>query len=339
MLRRLASRRLLWALGLSLLAHLWVVSGTELSLPDWTAEHDRIEVTLAPPTIPKPPAPHPTRPAEPARPKPAANHHPDRPAKIPPAALPASTMETVNTASTSTVMQEVRPLPPEPISEFVPPVVAEEPPAPLAAPPKRVEIEFAGYNGSKGRGRQMFESLPDGRYRITAEMSMPVILFISGSIEQTSEGIITPAGLQPINFRQKTTGSKPQIATFDWAANRLTLDTGKRTDSLDLPPDTQDFLSFMYQFMFVPPLEQTRLNLVTGKKLRTYIYDFEGEESLQTTMGPLKSWHIGRSNGDGDEKTELWLATEHRHLPVRIRRTEKDGSTIDLIATRLEIIE
>jgi hypothetical protein len=170
-------------------------------------------------------------------------------------------------------------------------------------------------------------------------MSMPVILFISGSIEQHSEGLLTPKGLQPVTFQQKTTGSKQQLANFDWSANRVTLDTGKRTDVLDLPPGTQDFLSFMYQFMFVPPLDEMRLNIVTGKKLKTYVYEFEGEESLATKMGVLRTVHIGKSSQDSEEKTELWLAVDHRHLPVRIRKTNKDGSAIDLIATRLNITE
>jgi hypothetical protein len=333
MLRRLVSRRLLWALAASLLVHLWMVAGAEFGLPDWSVEQDRIEVTLAPPPSPKLPPRAADKP-EPPKAKPVpAKRIPPPPPPIVPAPLPAT--------SATPPMVETPPVGevPMPVTEEVAPVVAEEEPAPVVAPPKRVEIEFAGFNGGKGKGKQVFELLPDGHYKLSAEMSMPVMLFISGSIEQSSEGLVTSSGLQPVAFRQKTTGSKPQQASFDWAANRVTLDTGKRTDVLDLPPGTQDFLSFIYQFMFVPPLEQMRINIVTGKKLKTYVYEFEGEESLQTKMGALRTWHIGRSSADGDEKTEIWLAVEYRYLPVRIRKTEKDGSAIDLVATRLNITE
>ncbi len=333
-MRRLCSRRLLWALAVSLLVHLLMVSETEFSLPDWSMDQDRIEVTLAPPPVPKPLPQKTSQPVQPKKAKPAAVPKP-RPAP-PPVTQPPVTAPVVAMPT----LTEAEPAPsPEPPPETFAPVVAEEEPAPVVSPPKRVEIEFGGFNGGKGRGKQTFELMPDGHYKLSAEMSMPVILFISGSIEQSSEGLVTPTGLQPIAFRQKTTGGKPQLANFDWTASRVTLDTGKRTDVLDLPPGTQDFLSFMYQFMFVPPLEQMRLNVVTGKKLKTYVYEFEGEESLPTKMGPLQTWHIGRSGGDGDEKTEIWLAVEYRHLPVRIRKTEKDGSAIDLIAIRLNITE
>ncbi len=337
MIRRLLSRRLVWAIAASLLVHLWIVTGAEFSLPDWAVEQNRIEVTLAPVPVQKPPSPVVTAP-EPPKAKPVAAK---KPRTIPPPVVsqPPPKVEESAPVTTSAVATPAVAEAKAPVIEDSTPVVAEEEPAPVVAPPKRVEIEFGGFNGGKGRGKQVFELLPDGRYKLSAEMSMPVVLFISGSIEQSSEGLVTASGLQPLAFRQKTTGSKPQQAGFDWAANRVTLDTGKRTDVLDLAPGTQDFLSFMYQFMFVPPLEQTRINIVTGKKLKTYVYDFEGEETLQTKMGALRAWHIGRSSGDGDEKTEIWLAAEHRYLPVRIRKTEKDGSAIDLVATRLEIIE
>lgn len=339
MLRRLLSRRLLMALAVSVLVHLWLVGGTELSLPDWEAQRDRIEVTLAPPP-PKPKPVAPVKAPEPPAPKPAVKKPRERP--IPPPEPPKPVVEPpaepVAAAPVAPAALLEPPAPPPPTAMEPLPPVEEEPP-PVITPPKRVEIEFSGFNGGKGRGRQTFELLADGHYRLTAEMSMPVLLFISGSIEQSSEGLVTASGLQPLTFRQKTTGGKPQTANFDWSASKVKLDTGKRVDDLDLPPGTQDFISFMYQFMFVPPLQDMRINMITGKKLRTYLYEFEGEETLNTKMGPLRTVHIGRSTGDGEEKTELWLAMDHRHLPVRIRKTEKDGAAIDLVANRLEITE
>lgn len=218
------------------------------------------------------------------------------------------------------------------------PKIPDEPVS-VPPPPRHVEIEFRGANGSKGAGKQTFDRDENNHYRLVGEMSMPVVLFISGSIEQHSEGLITDKGLQPLKFTQKITGSRPQTASFDWDAQSLVMDTGKRTETKPLSPGTQDMLSFMYQFMFMPPLEQMQITMVTGKKLRTYVYNFEGEDTLDTPMGKLKALHIGRSNNDGDERTELWLASEYRYLPIRIRRTEKDGAFVDLMVTRLVLTE
>lgn len=339
---RLVSRHLLLAIGVSLIIHGWLIDSALFSLPDWLADQDHINVTLAPlpaklQPAPAPPPKIPKAPAAPkASPKPAPLPAPN-PATPAPAAQEGAT--SAESAAIPAVANDTPAPPSEPVSQAEAPTAAEEAPVPIPPPPRKVEIEFAGFNGGKGAGKQTFERLDDGRYRLTSELSMPVLLFISGSMEQHSEGSITAKGLQPLSFRQKTTGSKAQTANFDWTANQVVLDTGKRVDTLNLPPDTQDFLSFMYQFMFVPPLEEMRMNIVTGKKLKTYIYTFEGEETLSAKFGKLRTWHIGRSTGDGDEKTELWLAVDYRHLPVRIRKTEKDGAAIDLMATRLNILE
>lgn len=193
-----------------------------------------------------------------------------------------------------------------------------------------------GNKGSKGSGKQTFTHTDNGRYVVTSELSIPIFLF-SASIEQRSEGLITPTGLQPSAYRQKVTAKNPQIATFDWANKKISMDSGKRVDVAELPAATQDRLSFMYQFMFEPPLNEMQLSMTDGKKLKTYLYQFEGEDTLSTKMGDLRTWHIAKISRDNDAKTELWLALDYRYLPVRIRVTEKDGSATDLIVSNLKV--
>jgi hypothetical protein len=341
---KLLRRRLLWALVVSLALHLLLIFQAEIPLPDWDGSHETISVSLAP--VP--------RPIEP--PKPADPEKPPRPPKprAQPKLKPAPKPELHEAPKPPALQPEPAPAPqppaeapsePEPVTS--PPVespadtLAKIPDEPVTVPPppRHVEIEFRGANGSKGSGKQTFDRDENNHYRLTGEMSLPVMLFISGSMEEHSEGLITEKGLQPVKFTHKITGSKPQTANFDWDAQNLVMDTGKRTETKPLSPGTQDMLSFMYQFMFVPPLEQMQITMVTGKKLRTYVYNFEGEDTLDTPMGKLKALHIGRSNSDGDERTELWLASEYRYLPIRIRRTEKDGAIVDLVATRLTLTE
>lgn len=338
----LLSRRLLWAIFISAALHFLLVFNASILLPDWSVSDQPIEVSLAP--TPQPPEtkpePQPQKltsrtkavPRSKAVPKPLPV--PQQPSPPPPAATPS-----IGQADTPVPEAAPTPVAEAPLAEQQPlPPIPDEP---IAVPPapKHVEIEFRGLGGSKGMGKQVFDQDENNRYRLTGEMSMPLFLFVSGTIEQHSEGLITPQGLQPLNFRQKITGNKPQTAAFDWDTHHVVMDTGKRTDTLDLLPGTQDMLSFMYQFMFVPPLDEMRMTLVTGKRLRTYVYTFEGEEPLDTKMGTLHTVHIGKNGSEGDEKTELWLAADYRYLPVRIRRTEKDGSVIDLVATRLTLTE
>jgi hypothetical protein len=105
---------------------------------------------------------------------------------------------------------------------------------------------------------------------------------------------------------------------------------------VDLPEGTQDLLSFMYQFMFVAPLQNMQISVTNGKKLGIYDYSFEGEEMVQTRIGNLNTFHILRRSAEGDDKTELWLALDYQHVPVKIRKTEKEGKVYELLITSLK---
>jgi hypothetical protein len=336
MLSRVISRRLLGALVVSLLLHWVFVSGKANWLPDLLPDSQPIEVSLAPPQLPTP-APIPTPEPEvkpeqkPVTPKPSITAKPAELPPTPPPPLPAAPAETLTPV---TAAPEPPPVIEQAQAEPLP--VIEDEPTLIPPAPKKVAIEFAGYKGSKGSGKQTFTLGENGHYTIVSELSIPVFI-ISASIEQRSEGLITETGLQPSTYRQKVTSKNPQIATFDWVNKKVSMDSGKRVDVAELPAATQDRLSFMYQFMFVPPLNEMRLSMTDGKKLKSYLYEFEGEDTLSTKMGDLRTWHIAKASRDNDAKTELWLALDYRHLPVRIRVTEKDGSATDLIVSNLKI--
>ncbi|MCX7628076.1 MAG: DUF3108 domain-containing protein, partial [Methylophilaceae bacterium] len=79
------------------------------------------------------------------------------------------------------------------------------------------------------------------------------------------------------------------------------------------------------------------ITVANGKKLKTYTYDFEGEEWFETRLGTFRTWRIVKSNAERDDKMEFWLAVDYRYLPVRIRQTERDGTVTELVATSLTI--
>jgi hypothetical protein len=111
--------------------------------------------------------------------------------------------------------------------------------------------------------------------------------------------------------------------------------TSKGTYTEDLPEGAQDLLSFMYQFMHVAPLQTMQIPIVNGKRLRIYDYSFEGEELVNSSLGELKTIHITHNGIDSDEKTELWLAIDYQYVPVKIRKIEKNGDVVEMVATRI----
>lgn len=205
-----------------------------------------------------------------------------------------------------------------------------------------IDTEFMvlrGENGNKvGVTKVSYRAQESGRYILTSttEAKGLAALVVSGKLLQQSEGAITSQGLRPelYSYQYGKGESKKQQSHFDWKQRKVSLETAKSVKTVELPAGTQDLLSFMYQFIFVPPLEQMTLHISNGKKLGEYNYGFEGEETLDTEFGAVRAWHIARTAED-NEKTELWLAVDYHYLPVKMRKTEEDGSVIEQLATRI----
>jgi hypothetical protein len=209
-------------------------------------------------------------------------------------------------------------------------------------PPNFVEIGFdirrIGFGSGKAYMR--YQAEPEGRYSITSEaeaMGLASLAF-SGKRLESSKGEVTSQGLKPQAYRFEISGKpeRTQLANFNWEAKQLSIKNAKAEKVLELPEGTQDFLSFLFQFMFVPPLDRMQYPLTNGRSLNIYDYLFVGEDEIETKLGKLNAVHIAKSSGEMDEKTEVWLATDYRFIPIKILKIAKDGSGFELVATRID---
>jgi hypothetical protein len=338
--------RLLVALVLSLLAHLWLAGGLRFAMPEME-QTDLIVVRLV--------NPPPIRHAPPSdKPPVAAKQKPKPTAKPAPQPEPQQQLET-EPPSASASTQPAEPSPPmvserppmeqEPAMVEESATVAEEPFIPaeeekLPPPPRHVEIDFQVIRkgGTAGVERQKYQVSDDGSYVLQSEIEPKgVLALVLSDLVQKSAGMVTEHGLRPSTFLYQY-GNKASVerrVSFDWQAGTVTMESGGKRRTAALQNGVQDMMSFMYQFMFVPPLQEMQLAVTNGKKLKVYEYYFEGEETLDTRVGKLRTWHLGRHGGEGDEKTELWVAVDYYYLPVKISMTEKDGTVTDRIVTRL----
>lgn len=213
--------------------------------------------------------------------------------------------------------------------------------APIKPAYTHVDAEFDVMRGSNtpaaGVTKVVFNIDSSGHYSILSNTQAKgfASLFF-GNLTQKSEGSVTEKGLRPdfYSYQYGSDAKKSQTASFDWSNGVLHMHNSRGDSSVNLAADTQDFLSFMYQFMFTPPLDTMQINMTNGKRLRNYTYSFEGEEIVATKLGELKAVHLLKSSGD-EEKTEIWLAGDYQYLPVKIRKTEKDGTVIEQVITSI----
>lgn len=341
-------KRLALALCVSVALHTLLFGGFDFSLPNLKEEMHVIEARIQMPkavakqveiTIPQETiAPEPP-------PKPAKEAKPEvEPA---PEALPEPIVE--NTAS---VVAEVVPIPPPVTSEPEPTRLGPEPDKDPQSVDTGLVINENAYqyietdfdvrtkiDGSAvGKAKITYNLLDNSRYQLkwlTEGRGLAALLF--PDLLQTSEGLLIRTGLQPSQYLYQfgNKSDKTRTANFDWLNKIITLQTAKSTQTADLGEGTQDMLSFMYQFMFVAPLQTMQIPITTGKKLAIYDYSFEGEVNIISTLGELKTIHIVHSGGESDEKTELWLAIDYQYVPVKIRKIEKNGDVVEMLVTRI----
>lgn len=326
-------RRCATAVVLSLLLHIVALSGAWLVIPQPIPPVPPLEARLvsAPPVATPPPAPEPLRKPRPATPHRTAPAQPAVPATVAP-----------------TPVAPPPPAPPAPLAPPLESVAAQEPPVQPAPPapqpeapppsslPRKGSITYTLLLGSHlfivGKTIQSWE-IEDGAYKLgsASETTGLADVFASQHLNSLSKGKVTAGGLRPETFlmsRKRRGEIEAARANFDWDNQQVTLGRlpGQRTDRL--PAGSQDMLSFMYQLALAPPPPgRLRLPITNGASLDLYELEVLPEENLETPLGTLRTLPIRQLRRPGGESIEIWLATEYRHLPVRIRFINREGES------------
>lgn len=330
-------RRLLAALGFSLLLHATVVGSPGWRLPflNEPEPSGTLEAHLAPKPAPLPQSP----PAAEVRPEPrpepklaAKKPRPPRPA--PAESPPAEPVAHAAAAEAATAPD------PAPASS---PVAA---PSQVESPwPRQGRIRFAVVRGEGELGMQIGQSTHTWQHdgatyvlRSVTETTGLAALFRTIRIVQSSEGTLAAEGLVPQTFSVERNGRPAERARFDWIGMKVVLDPGKGgRREVPLAAGAQDILSQIYQIALAGTAARIELMIATGKNYGRYAYEAVADEKLATPFGELRTWHVRTPALPGEQAMELWLASDYRNLPMRIRFIDRKGDVFDQNAVELEI--
>ncbi|OIR08672.1 hypothetical protein GALL_90550 [mine drainage metagenome] len=314
------SRRVAFAVVVSLLLHSLVLWGPNIRLPDFSPALPQLTARLE------------ALPSAPARSKPKRKTRPAA-KQIEPAPAPEPKPETLP--------QAIIPAASTPVAASEPAVASApvetgtlatdaEKPTDRPPLPMHARLTFAINKGTSSfRIGEAIHTLDidDGRYVLQATTSTVGIarLFKSYELDQYSSGRYGKGGLQPELFaeeRKERLGKQRNAVEFDHTGQRAHFSNGK---DVVLPPETQDILSVMYQF---PPLAHTEVAAVSvcnGKKIEHYQFGVTVDETIDTPLGKLLTVHLHKMHAANEEGLDIWLAREYRLFPVKLRFTEKNG--------------
>jgi hypothetical protein len=215
----------------------------------------------------------------------------------------------------------------------------------FAASPSSVQATYEIYkSGIKIGLIEETYSLNKDRYTLisTTRAAGWLAIFQPGRIIITSNGQVNSRGLQPLRFidRRESDESKERRADFDWKTKRLTLTEHGQQHVLPLPDGTQDRLSAMYQFMFLPLAKSDTLSfhMTNGGKLDIYNYRITPDQSVTVPLGTFKALYVASVPEVRSNRTEIWLAEEHANFPYKMVITDPDGGQLSQVLTRFDFV-
>lgn len=151
---------------------------------------------------------------------------------------------------------------------------------------------------------------------------------------QQSTGAITPDGLAPERFSDRSRGE--QATHFDHAAGTVVF-SNNRPDA-PLVAGMQDRLSVVLQLAMLAAAQPQRFSAgteiaiptATTREAQDWVFRVVGDETLDLPPGPVPALKLERlPRGEYDQKVELWLAPGQAYAPVRLRLTNPDGGWVD----------
>lgn len=314
----------------------------------------------APPEAVKPAPPKPAatpKPRPKARPQPAARPQPPPPIALPDPTPPlaqadeaapphddvidapnASSMDVAAAQSgTGTSPGES---PPAATGAAVGPVPAAAAAAATPGPPARYPLRSATlvYDLSFGEtpmrvGRVTHQWNNDGeRYfaETVVEATGLFAVLYGGQYVQRSWGTFGAAGLVPSEYYVQRGGpERAETASFDWEARNVAFHWRNERRNATLVAGTQDPISMLHQIYYMQPLPQAKtLNVASSRKFGTYLFQFIGEERIDTPMGELTALHVRRKDDDADH-VDVWVDPQRGFLPVRVHFVDRRGYVFD----------
>jgi len=145
---------------------------------------------------------------------------------------------------------------------------------------------------------------------------------LPGSIHLESHGMISNNSLAPTLYRRvrKDNPKKSEKVEFDWKTRVLTLTHNNQARQEPLAAGTQDNLSQLYSFLYLPNLpDKLALPIATGKDVDVYRYYQYPSQPLTTPAGKFDVVEYRRDAAPGEKVVSVWINRNLPHLPIQVR--------------------
>ena len=204
--------------------------------------------------------------------------------------------------------------------------------------PPEIELVYAATavrNGQPFQGNGSVSWKSDGaRYTLRYESSL---LFVN-LITQTSVGTLGAQGLEPERFSDSRRGRSEQAAHFVRSTKLINFSNNR--PSAPILEGAQDRVSITLQLAAILAGNPERFSAGTNIEMQVasadeaemWVFKVNGVEQTVTPAGTSQAIHVTRNpRRELDPRLEFWFAPNLHFVPVRIKQTEANGNSADLL--------
>ena len=199
----------------------------------------------------------------------------------------------------------------------------------------------AYYQGAHlGNGVRKLERLPNGKYRMSSDSKLSLLL-ISDKRHETTEFTYSGGQLQPVSyyFSRKGTGRDHHMVV-NFAARKAWVNYDNKKKVIQVDGVLFDPLSYQVQLRLDVMQDKTAFTYPTVMKGKLRQLDFKvvGEERLQLPYGKVNTIKLERVRKNSNRETYIWLAKELNYILVRLQQKENGKEEADLRLARVKFL-
>lgn len=180
-------------------------------------------------------------------------------------------------------------------------------------------------------------------YRLSLEVGLSMLIARINLLVLSSEGLIDASGVVPVKATEKRRGRAQTATHFDAAGKSIRFSA--TTATAPWQEGAQDKASLPFQLAAIGRADIHQLagniDILVGEEKEATVFRFQlvGEETLDTSMGRLQTWHLRRppKRGSYSSQLDIWLAPSMQWYPVQIRNTEANGALTTQTVSKLTV--
>ena len=188
--------------------------------------------------------------------------------------------------------------------------------------------------------KRILSSTGDNQYSLDIKMSSLIV----GSQEYADFQLVNDQ-IIPMDYSYKGSGLNPRKYSFkpDYDKNLVSVLYKKELYEVELKPGTHNDISWQEQLRILARNTEAnkngyQLDVLKGKRVKTYNVEFVAEEKLDIPLGKFNSIHFVMRSPKKEKETHIWLAKDWDNLILRTRLIEEGKKSAE-VTLKKAIIE